>query len=120
MNSEGFEYDDFKINFYVSPILTIRKCYNFSKLEHRALGKYSDSCFPTLYTANHIDFKEIFKWVTCTYITDKLGVKANLDGKFQINVKYSDKEREDVLLAELKKLKDQTKPIKNNNRKKRE
>jgi len=48
-----------------------------------------------------VDFKEVFKWITSHLIASDLGVKANLDGKFIVNVKLSHLPEEEKLFKEL-------------------
>ena len=119
VKKEGFEYEDFKFNFYSGPILTIRKCFYYTMLKIRSEEKYREDCLPSLYHKNHVDFKEVFKWINGVLVENSLGVKVNKEGEFRVNIKFQEKIREQDCLTQLSQLANSLKPIQNKRRKKR-
>ena len=86
VRAQGFEFRDFKITFSISIVAYINKIRILSLAEELLGNKFPHASKDI--TRSFIDFKEVYKWIMSPLIARELGIYANLDGEYLINVNF--------------------------------
>jgi hypothetical protein len=86
VRAQGFEFRDFKITFSISIVAYVNKIRVLSHAEELLGNKFPHASKDI--SRALIDFKEVYKWIMSPLIARELGIHANLDGEFLINVNF--------------------------------
>lgn len=110
---EKHEIRNFKIQYYISPLIMIRKFYWYNIISADSERRHKRSILPELNVKGHVDYKEVFKWATSYLFKESLGVNPHMQGKFKIDVKFPNRQKEEDILKELSQFEVMNGPPKN-------